>query len=66
MKIIIDRFENEFAVVETENGDFIDMPKSLLPSESEEGSIIYITLAEDETAKRRNEMKTKMNNIFKK
>ena len=31
MKVIIDRFEEGYAVVETEDKEFVDMPKKLVP-----------------------------------
>ena len=65
MKITVDRFENDIAVVETENGDILDMPKLLLPPNAKEGSIVRITVDESETEMRRAEMKKKMNGIFK-
>ena len=65
MKITIDRFENDIAVVETENGDILNIPKLLLPSDAKEGSIVHITVDESETEVRRAEMKKKMNGIFK-
>lgn len=39
MRIIIDRFEGDFAVAETENGS-IDIPKSALPADAKEGDIL--------------------------
>lgn len=65
MKLTIDRFENDFAIVETEGGQFADLPKILIPQGCEAGSVIYITSDTDETKKRHYEMKQKMNNIFK-
>lgn len=66
MKIIIDRFENEFAVAELENGETVAVPKILFPSNAKEGSVINITCDDDETEKRRETMKNKMNAIFRK
>lgn len=39
MKGIIDRFEGEFAVVETD-GEFVNVPKAKLPAEANEGAVI--------------------------
>ena len=39
MKGIIDRFEGEFAVVETDGG-FVNVPKAKLPAEAKEGAVI--------------------------
>ena len=48
MRIIVDRFEGEFAVCELENGKFIDVPKCLFP-DSSEGDIFEITKKSNET-----------------
>jgi hypothetical protein len=53
MRIIIDRFEGDFAVVELENKHFTNMPKSLVPQGAKESSVISIELDEKETEKRK-------------
>jgi hypothetical protein len=40
MKVVIDRFEGEIAVIELENGDMVDIPKKILPNNAKEGSIV--------------------------
>ena len=40
MKLIIDRFEGDFAIVELPDGRLIDCPKCLIPNNANEGSII--------------------------
>ena len=55
MRYIVDRFENEYAIVELDNGEFIDIPKKVLPPDASEGSINV----------RRTEMKKKMNSLFR-
>lgn len=66
MKIIIDKIEKDYAVVELENGNYVDMPIVLVPEGAKEGSVIFIEWSESSTEKRKNEMKNKMNSIFKK
>ena len=63
MKVIIDRFEGDYAVVELEEGVFINMPKSLLPNLVEEGDVITIEVDEEETDRRRRRMKEMMGNL---
>ena len=65
MRYIVDRFENEYAIVELDNGEFIDIPKKALPLDASEGSIIEVTTLRDETNVRRTEMKKKMNSLFR-
>jgi len=64
MKVTIDRFEGEFAVVEMQNGEFANMPKLLLPPGSKEGDIISIELEQDDTETRRAEIERKMDKLF--
>lgn len=51
MKYIIDRFEGKFAVVELENGKFVDIPREAIPETAHEGDIISITVDESATKK---------------
>ena len=44
MKLIIDRFEGDFAVVELPNGQMIDCPKVLLPDNAKEGMLMLNTV----------------------
>ena len=37
MRVIIDRFEGDFAVCEKENGEMLDSEKSKVPSKAKEG-----------------------------
>lgn len=41
MKFIIDRFEENFAVCEDENGIMKNIEKSLLPKDVKEGDVIF-------------------------
>ena len=58
MKVIIDRFEGEFAVCEKEDRKIIDIEISKLPSNAKEGDVLNIsndtiTIDVEETEKRR-------------
>lgn len=53
MKLIIDRFESNYAVCEDENRVMHNISKSLIPSESREGDVLEIILNKEETEKRR-------------
>lgn len=65
MRVIIDRFEGDFAVVELENKQFINMPKKLLPIGAKEGSVISIELDQEETEKRSKRISGLMNDLWK-
>ncbi|MHC1684984.1 MAG: DUF3006 domain-containing protein [Clostridiaceae bacterium] len=66
MKGIIDRFEGNYALVELETGSYIEIKIGRLPKEACEGDVIIIsdedildeiTLDEEESKKRREEIK---------
>ena len=65
MKLVIDRFEGAFAVVELPSGQMIDCPKALLPDNAKEGSILNITVDENETDIKLKEVTSRMNKLFK-
>lgn len=65
MKVIIDRFEGDFAVVETEDKKLVNMPKQLLPMKAEEGSVITIEVDSEGTDKRRERVSDLMDQVWK-
>jgi uncharacterized ferredoxin-like protein len=56
VKLIIDRFEGEYAVVELQDKSMVNIPKKILPAEAGEGDIISIVIDKDETEKRKQEI----------
>ena len=64
MKVIIDRFEGDFAVVELPDKKMINMLKTLLPSEAKEGDVISITVDKEETKSRRAHIEKLMNDVW--
>ena len=44
MKVTIDRFEGNYAVVELENKTVFNMPIELLPKGAKEGSVLKLNL----------------------
>ena len=63
MKVIIDRFEGEYAVVEIETGKCINIPKILVPN-SKEGDVVNIGIDEKESEDRKKYIQDLMNNVF--
>lgn len=53
MKVTIDRFEGDFAVVELESRDTVDLSINLVPEGAKEGDILEIRVYHDETAERK-------------
>lgn len=64
MKVTIDRFEGEFAVVEMQSCELSNIPKALIPPNSKEGDILSIEIEKNDTAIRRGEIENKMNRLF--
>lgn len=52
MRVILDRYEGDYAIVELENGKFVNMPR-VLAMNAEEGDIIEIRILEKETNERK-------------
>ena len=65
MKMIIDRFEGDFAIIELPNGQMIDCPKELLPDNVKEGNILSIIVDEDVTKEKLQKNTERMNRLFK-
>lgn len=65
MKIIIDRFEGEWAIVEMTDGKMINCPRVLLPDNVKEGDIISIIADAKETEKKKIVLTDRMNRLFK-
>jgi len=68
-KGIIDRFEEDWAVVELDNGSFVDIPMSNLPPNASEGSVVLIednrvTLLSEETQARRRQIDKLIKDLF--
>jgi len=63
MQVVVDRIEEEFIVVELEDGNVVDVPKVLIPG-AKEGDIIDIYINRDETEKKNTEVKKLMDDLF--
>ena len=65
MRIIIDRIEGDFAIVELPNGQMIDCPRAMLPDNAKEGSILNITVDEEATNEKLQKVTERMNRLFR-
>ena len=67
--LIIDRFESGFAICEDENGEFSGIDIKEVPQSAKEGSVLtinqegHLTLNEEETKKRTQSIKGKMDKL---
>lgn len=64
MKVIIDRFEGNFAVVELPDMTFADMPISLVPKGTKEGDVLSIKIDKEETENRRKRIEKLMDDLW--
>ena len=69
MRVIIDRFESVYAVCETEDKEYINIPKSELPKGIKEADVVCCIDSEwhiDETTtrERKEKIKNKLNSLF--
>ena len=65
MKLIIDRFEGDFAVVVLPDGRMLDCSVALLPDNAKEGSILKISVDETATNDKLKNVTERMNKLFK-
>jgi hypothetical protein len=63
---IIDRLEEEWAVIETEERKTFNLPRKILPAEAKEGDVIKITVEIDneQTQIRRKKTKSLLEDFF--
>ena len=60
---IVDRIENGFMVLETEDKQTVNLPHSLLP-EAKEGDVITLSINQDEKEKRHDKTRALMDTLF--
>ena len=63
MQVIIDRFEEDYAVVELPDKNMINVPRILFP-EAQEGDVIKIIVDNEEINKRKEEITALSDNLF--
>lgn len=64
MRIVIDRIEEEIAIVEKEDGSFENMPKRLVPPDAKEGDVLKITVDTESTVDRKEEITSLMEELW--
>jgi len=64
MKVIIDRFEGDYVVVETPDKKIFNMPIQLTPEGSKEGSVISIEIDIAETEARREKIERLIKDVW--
>lgn len=69
MKLILDRFEGEYAVCEKEDGTMVDIKRNTLPKETKEGDVLLvegdsIIIDEQATLERKEHIKKLMDDLW--
>ena len=64
MKFIIDRFEENFAIVEIENQGMVSIPRILIPKEAKEGDVLEIRIDLEETQERKKRIEDLMEDLW--
>lgn len=63
MRVTIDRFEGEFAVVETQDCKMANIPKILVP-DADEGDVVIIEVDKERTSAAEKKIKELMDDLF--
>ena len=63
MRVIVDRFEGDYAKVELDEGVFYDIPKLLVP-DAKEGDVIDIIVNYEGTEKLKSEVNNLIDDLF--
>lgn len=63
MKLTVDRIEGEFAVLEKDIGQFVQIPVELIP-DAREGDIIDISVCKDDDGLRKKRIKDLHDKLF--
>ena len=63
MRVIVGRYEGDYAVVELESGELVNMPR-MLAMNAEEGDIIELRILEKETDERKAYIQNLANQLF--
>lgn len=69
MRVVIDRFEGNFAVCEKDNREMINIEKDKIPSNAKEGDVLIIDgnsikIDKRETEKRKKEVEQLLNELW--
>lgn len=62
--LILDRFEGDYGILEIDEGQFIQIPKSLLPEIIAEGDVLKLVVDEKATLERKEAMANRLKRLF--
>lgn len=67
MKLILDRIEEDTAIVELESGELLSLPYALLRQlQAKEGDVLQLSIDQEQTAQRRERAAALLKDIFQK
>lgn len=67
MKLILDRIEEDTAIIELESGELLSLPYALLrPLQAKEGDVLQLSIDQEQTAQRRERAAALLKDIFQK
>lgn len=64
MRVIIDKFEGKYAIVELENKNIVNMPRVLIPNDAAEGDCLYIEVDKEYTKLRKEQIRKLMDDVW--
>ena len=64
MRIVIDRIEENIAVVQKDDGAMVNISKHLIPPEAKEGDVLLITVDLESTVDREQEITSLMEELW--
>lgn len=64
MRVIIDRIEEDIAIVQKEDGSFVHMAKKLIPPNAKEGDVLLIEVDKESTVDREGEITSLMEELW--
>ncbi len=64
MRVVIDRIEEDVAILEKDDGSFESMPKRLIPPDAKEGDVLQIIVDRESTVDRKEEITSLMEELW--
>ena len=63
MEVIVDRFEGEYAILEIDKDNLVEVPR-ILVLDAKEGDIVSIVVLKEKTEERKDKISKLMDNLF--
>lgn len=64
MDYVIDRFEGDIAVLESDSGEIFNIPRAILPECAQEGQVISVCVDEKKTDERKTHIQELMKKVW--